>query len=519
MIVLSPLCSYFGEIVRTHGPLDPADVQILEPLNFLPEDRKAKISQAGGIAKLLVDSGHFAVQGKLICPVEEMGVVAASMNADSASRRQLSEEGMANVGHDSKKDKTSQASSKKPGGGGTNTPSPFAQKSSLSGLLTTVRVGPKNDYHHHKDLISKTKAEEAGSKRNTSALAPKVSGGGLEQNSPGAAKREVEDVIRRAHLRKQSEEKQREVEREMKRVSSKDTGSSDRESRAASKDSKQSGKESKSSATRSKDKDSGSASKYAGSSVKDSGSLDEKMRAGKDLGGSSSSSSSSVKDSRSSDEKLSRGFDKVSAKVRKGELMVEPQRSSRASSKDSSSRSGSSSESRGGGRVGGEEARRDVFSPTNSSSSMSSSESSSGVAMPAIPPTAVAAKKSKKAKKGRSKGEEVPVPSKPVPSDTEVRYVTAMIQTDPPLVTDKWVMTDPLPPVDSFRERYENAIKEKKDLQEKLERSEDQRFKLQKTHKREVEQLLKQTKLDAKEVEFGVGWVWSCGRGESGVFM
>ncbi len=75
--------------------------------------------------------------------------------------------------------------------------------------------------------------------------------------------------------------------------------------------------------------------------------------------------------------------------------------------------------------------------------------------------------------------------------------MTAMVQTDPPaLLTDKWVMTDTLPPVESFKERYESLFREKKDLQQKLERSEDQRYKLHKTHKREVEQ----TRLEVKEV-------------------
>ena len=69
-----------------------------------------------------------------------------------------------------------------------------------------------------------------------------------------------------------------------------------------------------------------------------------------------------------------------------------------------------------------------------------------------------------------------------------------------PLVTEKWVMTDTIPPVENFKDRYENVLKEKKDLHSKLERSEDQKFKLQRDHKRELERVQKQCKAEIKEV-------------------
>lgn len=493
------LCSYFGEIFRTHGPLDPTDKQILESLSFLPEDRiQDKITKAGGIAKLLVSSGHFAMQGKLVCPVEEMGVVAASMSADSAN---WSRSAAADVGGSGKDNPSSQDDVKAKVTDSTTTPSPFAQKSSLSGLLSG---GARQDYSHHQHHVNgrnnNTKPEEVGSKRNTRALAPKVNDSMTGLNS--TAKRKVEDVIRRAKF---SEEKDKEKVRKVDRVSG-NTESSDKDSRSSSKDSRSSSKDSKSSGRSSKsDKNSGS--KDTGSSIKDSGSSDEKRKKiGKDPG-----PLSSAKDLQTSDVKL-KGFDKVSAMVRKGMDELSIGGSQRASSKDSS-RSGSGSE-RSGDRQGSqgqieELARKDMFSPTNSTSSMSSSDSSSGVATPILPPapteTAEAKKaKSKKAKKVKSKAEEsLAVASKPAP-DTGMRYETVMVQTEPPLMRDKWVMTDTLPQVDSFRERYENAAKEKSDLQEKLERSEDQRFKLQKTHKRDVEQLLKQSKLEVKEVGFSI---------------
>ncbi len=69
-----------------------------------------------------------------------------------------------------------------------------------------------------------------------------------------------------------------------------------------------------------------------------------------------------------------------------------------------------------------------------------------------------------------------------------------------PLMTDKWVMTDQITPVENFKDRYEIVLKEKADLQEKLERSEDQRFKMQRDHRREVEKVQRQSKGEAKEV-------------------
>ena len=44
------------------------------------------------------------------------------------------------------------------------------------------------------------------------------------------------------------------------------------------------------------------------------------------------------------------------------------------------------------------------------------------------------------------------------------KLVGVCVQTDPPLTTEKWVMTDPVAPVESFKERYELAMREKKDL-------------------------------------------------------
>lgn len=75
-----------------------------------------------------------------------------------------------------------------------------------------------------------------------------------------------------------------------------------------------------------------------------------------------------------------------------------------------------------------------------------------------------------------------------------------MVQTVPLKTGVKFVQTDPLPSTENFKERYEEVLKEKKDLQVKLERSEDQKFKMQKDHKREVDKLEKKYYSEARKV-------------------
>ena len=86
------------------------------------------------------------------------------------------------------------------------------------------------------------------------------------------------------------------------------------------------------------------------------------------------------------------------------------------------------------------------------------------------------------------------------------------IQTDRVRMTDQWVMTDPMPTLDSFKERYEMVLREKIDLRAKLEESEDRRFKIQKDNKREMDKLAKAVRAEAKEVcgSEGRGWGGCC---------
>ena len=111
-----------------------------------------------------------------------------------------------------------------------------------------------------------------------------------------------------------------------------------------------------------------------------------------------------------------------------------------------------------------------------------------------------------------SQGEETPAPSALANSrllraamsgastEKSVKTRDVMVQTVPLKTGVKFVQTDPLPSTENFKERYEEVLKEKKDLQVKLERSEDQKFKMQKDHKREVDKLEKKYYSEARKV-------------------
>ena len=67
-------------------------------------------------------------------------------------------------------------------------------------------------------------------------------------------------------------------------------------------------------------------------------------------------------------------------------------------------------------------------------------------------------------------------------------------------MSDRWVMTDPVPLSENFKERYEMVLREKIDLRAKLEESEDRRFKMQRDHKIELERLGETLRDEATQV-------------------
>ena len=98
---------------------------------------------------------------------------------------------------------------------------------------------------------------------------------------------------------------------------------------------------------------------------------------------------------------------------------------------------------------------------------------------------------------------------KPVTESLDVPPKPGMIhhavQTARLMMTEHWVMTDPIPTPENFKERYEMVMREKIDLRAKLEESEDRRFKLQRDHKREQEKMSKTIRQEAKEVRISTG--------------
>ncbi len=145
-----------------------------------------------------------------------------------------------------------------------------------------------------------------------------------------------------------------------------------------------------------------------------------------------------------------------------------------------------------------------MFSPTNSTCSAGSISSSSfaslqGESLPSSSKASKGGKGSKTKSSGSGSGANVTThPVKPV----QVAMTNVEVQTEAPLVTDKWVMTDhPQHQVtENFKEKFDQIKKEKKDLQGKLETSEDQKFKMQKNHKRELDNMAKKTRKEVTEV-------------------
>ncbi|KAL5499733.1 hypothetical protein EMCRGX_G011192 [Ephydatia muelleri] len=64
---------------------------------------------------------------------------------------------------------------------------------------------------------------------------------------------------------------------------------------------------------------------------------------------------------------------------------------------------------------------------------------------------------------------------------------------------DKGVATEPLPPVETFKEKYEGLVVEKKSLCAKLDDSEDKRVQLHKEHKRELERVQKKVRQEVQD--------------------
>lgn len=386
---------YFGEIVRTHGPLDPTDIKITEPLSYLPEDKKDKLFEAGGIAQLLVKSGQFIMDGNCICPIEEVGLASASWNI-SGRKRNTGATANAwglNTGTQQRETVDRDKAAGEGGGGGFG-----LHRSSPNGL-----VPPGSRVEH------------------LSGIKP-----ARQQQSEVAESGKWEVSKPKTNVKEKKKKKEKNLAAEKGCVAQHNKGA------------------------------------WSSGNVSKKGHVDAKVNAsGEMLGGrdlfSPTSSTSSISSSGGS----------------AADTMGQP---SSASSRQNSSRPQSNSHSRSQSKsLEPRSESQSTYSASDSRQSRYSSEPKSDSDSRCAAPKAA--------------------------------MVSTMMQTESILSTDKWVMTEPLPPVDTYRERYENVLKEKEDLQVKLQSSEDQKYKLQKSHKRELEEVIKQSKLDTKKVFIYVGHV------------
>ena len=409
-------------------------------------DKREMIVKAGGISKLLLKSGKFTTEGRLLCSIEEKKVIAESLSSYSLSKKKSSEDGVnikqhhQNKGVKDRKKPTSQLDGSNSRKSGTLPGGPSANKSSLSGLLSASSSSSIED----------SSSGGKGQSRHTT-------------NGSGSGSGLV-DIIK-----------------SQKHKDFVDMGWSSTSTKTPLDSSKVPRKEKNNSEPLSLEKRSESRDKGKRYSYKDG--RDEVVGV---TGGTNGHSSV------------------AEPKHRVREKIKELGTGKRSSSKVGSSQNSSGSEGFVEASSINDLEKRNTFSPTNSTSSVSSGSSSTTSSSTAALelPTPTKKSKSKKTKKIPS---DKPEYTGKLPSVSHVQFISAMIQTDTPLLKDKWVMTDVLPPVESFKDRYDCAIKEKKDLQEKLERSEDQKFKLQKAHKRETEELLKQNKLQVKQVWLFMG--------------
>jgi len=413
--------SYFGEIVLKHGPLDIEDPKILDPVGYLPQSTQEMVKRAGGISEVLVSSGKFAVQGRSICPIEDVKMMKdslSSMGRSSVDRQDL------------------------------------GQRS--------------------------TKAKDSGGKT-----------GNVRKKGSGLGDRVGDASSGRSHKRKRKAVHEDEEDGEVRRGKTSSQylaellgvgqGCSER-------------KKKKKHRVEESEVLSDDAAMHSCSSL----SIDS------DDDGATPSS-------------VGPEHGQTDLSTALGKFMTSNSQLDRAAS--SGAEPGKSKETKASASKS-KTSRSDMFSPTNSTSSISSSSSSSSLAPSSknVPHTAT----QKKLAKGKSAKEEDPG-GRPTSKSPQPQVVVAApvsttcveVQTDPPLMKDKWVMTDYQQhvPTENFKEKYELTKKEKKDLQGKLETSEDQKYKMQKNHKRELDEMARKTRKEVMEVRAYVGLCGECHQG------
>ena len=502
--LLSIQLSYFAEILKSEGALRPTDPKLTEPLTFLPEDNKKLIENAGGLGKFLLRSTIFRSHGELICLTEDAPIVAASISSGSSSSI-----------------------------GSSNNRSSKETKLSLHTLINEHQPdtlsGADTVSLKFEEKQGKTYGESLGSGVNSPSESPPLNSPRLRSpvDSPKVAKKPSDHVEPPRTSKKSLEEPPKVTKKLISPVEPPKFTKKFPEPRKTSK------------------KQQSDQTELAKTSRKQSDAYNRKPSIDKKL---------HTKTAKTLEKGDTRGTNGVSSgKTRNKDLFqssdtLESQRSQEAPSPSTpgSHRFSLCSSSEEGEIIG------NLFDPVESKDSVFMSSSSSGDSgktlsqksdggkmvekentklpaenkttkhqkqqkqpqqQPQQQPKSTKAKDKKKADDNIPLGKEPIVPEgTPQPQRPKPLCFGVCVQTDPPLTIDKWVMTDPVPPVESYKERHDMLVKEKRDLHAKLEECEDRRYKMQRDYKRELEKLQKRSKQEAREVG---GWfqfsVWGEG--------
>ena len=486
-------------MLKTCGPIKVSDSRLSDALLLLPEDESQFIARSGGLEKFLLKSPLFVAHGDLICLTEDAPVIRDSISQSSSATSSNSSLGtdLTNSQKNTTKVQVpdvasdmhvgSQSVSKNSNSGSKNMPTSTDRQPSLSSLVDT----------HQQDTLSgglkfdsdaklnptKTYGVELGSGLNSPSTSPldsprmmsptdHVNLNSVNSGSTGstAANGKQHKLGAMAHgLAKRPDSAGEKRERES--IPPRDVTSSS--SRGQQQNTKMSSSSSSSS---------GGSSRAVGHERQQKREQPQQLRqltnrrenrdSGREEGGEKLSSSSSER-------LLSTASDSSGGLGILGEFFSHATASSGGTGSTTGSMSGSGSGSQGDDQPPTPPATTTTTTTTALANSKLFRAAMSGATT--------------------TNTEEQKGPTKTT-TLTSISTRDMSVQTAALKIGLKLVQTDPLPSVESFKERYEKVLKEKKDLQVKLERSEDQKFKMQRDHKRELDKLEKKYYTEARKV-------------------
>ena len=436
-------------------------------MSFLPDDKKQLIENAGGLSRFLLTSPFFKSHGEVVCLTEDIPVITASMNSGtgaggSSSSNSTSASGGTNSNSGSRSGSISVQEPK--------------SKPSLSTLISEQNLsGPdalKFDEAQEK-TSTRTYGEQLGSGLNSPAQSPRLTS---PIGSPSVSKRPPGSS-----------------EGMKSPLKSLSAGQLDKKLRKLNPSSSTS-----SAASAIPPPKSSSGSAIIPPSKSSSGSKSKKGAKKKLtlLSDSRGSVSSGSKDTAATGRDVSSQLSTPDDVAYLGGLFDQPDHlirdsvfSSSSSSQDSSkgglsqerkstgerereNGKTSSVETSGRPSLAGDAARKETVVSTGASKTAqlssdkkeSAKTTSSKKVLPQQQQTALPQQPKGKGKPGKGGSSQQRLASSSAGLVVRPKLVGVCVQTDPPLTTEKWVMTDPQAPVESFKERYELAMREKQDL-------------------------------------------------------